>query len=839
MKYFDDTLRLLRDEARNVADGTEEVLSPKRIALEELQQDLSLLRSEAGAAGTAEEQAAREGKIQARQQASEKLSAEIGVLSDQSQRWNSVQRVLRYKQPDPNNQQTFDQLVEILRDRCRRRLAEIAQASAETRLAKRLYKAIGPQSSSTVLHISINLGDARRRWTFIHGDDSAPVENDRTGGYANHFKTISAVAQALGNRVTGLDDRAISQLYDNRLFAPGRFADSGPVARMFAIWNLSVMTVMDRLPRQGLPADTVALLDSRTMYDQVGEVAVFLERLADDEGINLLPKTRAEVRFGDASWNGIKSLGPMVSLSGIGGALRTRPIDGAIVAIFPNSGWAEMPLEKNVPGFVNLFLCKTNVHGIFETGPYSTTYYKKPYFIAVLFDRSAAKDGSTDTGRGLIEAITNSSKLGGNADFTKAALVIFETHYKTLVNFGADRGATISTAMRALSTAAFPKDRTLLCEWGNLSVVFAPSDAKGIKLFNKATLVALNNAPTKDRYQGQGLSLDDPFDHPAAEPMTAHDLRALNEYRLRLLREVRIHQESLEALTGRAQDLEADAEAGRGKAPVSWYFGTLETAAALSRLVYIPLIDVMNDLVTAVVLLLLLAMPFAYALERLLIGTPHIYRQIGWFAVFFLATFALLFTVNPAFKIASTPIIIFLAFAIILLSSLVIFILVRKLQTEVRKMQGLSATVHSADVSRLSTMMAAVNMGISTMRRRPLRTLLTAITVVLLTFTILTFASFGSSWGIWPSYQGAMTGSRLTSSCGTRCGAPSPTGSSRRSAAIWARTPRSCPESGWRGPPSRPRTRTPPGRPWRSCCRTSAPNGSCPWRRPSGWTRPT
>ena len=55
-------------------------------------------------------------------------------------------------------------------------------------------------------------------------------------------------------------------------------------------------------------------------------------------------------------------------------------------------------------------------------------------------------------------------------------------------------------------------------------------------------------------------------------------------------------------------------------------------------------------------------------------------------------------------------------------------------------------------------MMAAVNMGISTMRRRPLRTLLTAITVVLLTFTILTFASFGSSWGIWLTYEGSTSG---------------------------------------------------------------------------------
>jgi len=74
-------------------------------------------------------------------------------------------------------------------------------------------------------------------------------------------------------------------------------------------------------------------------------------------------------------------------------------------------------------------------------------------------------------------------------------------------------------------------------------------------------------------------------------------------------------------------------------------------------------------------------------------------------------------------------------------------------------MQGLATSVHSADVSRLSTMMAAVQMGISTMRRRPLRTLLTAVTVVLLTFTILTFASFGSSWGARRTYEGPMNAS--------------------------------------------------------------------------------
>jgi hypothetical protein len=85
--------------------------------------------------------------------------------------------------------------------------------------------------------------------------------------------------------------------------------------------------------------------------------------------------------------------------------------------------------------------------------------------------------------------------------------------------------------------------------------------------------------------------------------------------------------------------------------------GDLLAAAALARGAYEPITGVLNDLVTAVVLLLLLAMPFAYALERLLVGTPHIYRQIGWFSVFFLLTFVVLYFVNPAFRIASTPVI--------------------------------------------------------------------------------------------------------------------------------------------------------------------------------------
>ncbi|MCK4275521.1 MAG: ABC transporter permease, partial [Phycisphaerae bacterium] len=311
----------------------------------------------------------------------------------------------------------------------------------------------------------------------------------------------------------------------------------------------------------------------------------------------------------------------------------------------------------------------------------------------------------------------------------------------------------VSIAMRAASTAKFRIDRHLICEIDSIVSLYGPYDAKGFKLFNKAGAVLLNN--DKKQYVGKGVSMIDQWEHPVTSAVTAHDLQVLNEGRLDMLRDNRINQESLEVLNSTARDLQEDSQ---GQVTADALHGFLAASAAMARRAYIPLVNVIKDLVTAVVLLLLLAMPFAYSLERLLIGTPHIYRQIGWFAVFFVATFIVLYFVNPAFRLAATPIVIFLAFGIIVLSSLVIFIMTRKLQAEIKKMQGLAATVHSADVSRLSTMMAAVHMGISTMRRRPLRTLLTATTVVLLTFTILTFASFGTSWGTRTTYEETLTG---------------------------------------------------------------------------------
>ncbi len=783
MPRHDRSARFLRDEAAVFDSEVLEELSPMRVDMRKLKdqledaQETKLLKDRAPTVGVDE-------TIRDIQEQIAKLDSQIKVLEKRDLGWNGVIRDIFQETITEESRGRFARLIEEAGKVLARRQGELDQSITLTKQSIAIRDALGEVRNNIVLHVSFNLSDARNKWTFVHGDDTVPFTKntqDKSGNYKAIFLTMHEVRRSWGDRLTNFDDRAISGIYETktRLFAPGMFVDSGAIARLFAIYNLAAMTSMDRLPLQGQPADTLSALNSAVVYKQLRTLVPYLKDLADDKGLDVASKIRVNVRFDESAWSGDKSIGPSVKQAGAGSAMADRPVRDAIVAIVRKVGagpWNGGTFDKVPPGFVFPILTKTDTNGIFEIGPYCIAqqdYYYRPVIFAATFDRTPVgtdEIAESYRTRGIISSVTNERTFQTKVDanLTKAAVNLFKTRTKTFVGHGFTRGALKTIAMRSGSTAKFYADRHLVCEIDNTLALFAPYDAKGLKLFNKAGLVVLNNAPTKREHQGMGISLADEFEHRVTSRLAAHDLRALNSYRLEVLRDSRIKQESLEILNGKAHDLEMDAEGQLSTDPTAEeeltssldkHIADQEASAALSRRAYIPLVGVMNDLVTAVVFLLLLTIPFAYSLERLLIGTPHIYRQIGWFSLFFAITFAVLYVVNPAFKIAATPIIIFLAFSIILLSTLVIFIMVRKLQTEIKKMQGLATTVHSADVSRLSTMMAAVNMGISTMRRRPVRTTLTAVTVVLLTFTILTFASFGSSWDIRTKYEGSMVGS--------------------------------------------------------------------------------
>jgi hypothetical protein len=682
-------------------------------------------------------------------------------LSAQSALRGQLERSLRNREvpADPAIRREFLALLEDMDGLYDRRLDEIDRLAGYARTGVTLDAVMGPGACQIVLHVPLNLGDQSPRWTFIHGEDSCQLfgSQDTTAMYTKVFQAIREVAKAAAasegrraDEALGFESRAVSgaAVQDPRIFAPGLFYHAGGVSGMFGISNLAVMTPLDRRVRDGQPCDTVDRLDGQTMLSALRRIGPFLRTLADSPSMSVAGQVTPVALYNQYRFDSNRKYGGASALTiGASGAMDPAPARGAMVAVWRRGArvWDGAKVEATPPGFQPCFVSQVDANGKYELPPFNRNYHAASVVVAAMFEP-----------RGLIDRISNSDTTFVSGSVTQLNTVLFRCHGVSLAGLGFDRGSVQTQALKAASTAALNADRSLVIENGNLLTVYAWEGTDKIKLVNPAGIVALNNEDPALRMVGKGLYVQ-PFEHWPTAERTAADLYNLNADRLETLKVNRIREISLENLAVEAKELRQKA-AALPEADVAGRTGCLGVSAAFSRAAYNPLLAVLNDLVVAVVILLLLTIPFAYAIERLLVGTPHIYRQIAWFAVLFLITFGVLYMVNPAFRIAATPVVIFLAFTIILLSSLVIVIMLRKLQSEVRRMQGLGATVHSSDVSRLGTMMAAVHMGISTMRRRPIRTLLTAVTVVLLTFTILTFASFSSSWGTRRTYVGPSMG---------------------------------------------------------------------------------
>ncbi len=662
----------------------------------------------------------------------------------------------------------MDRLIADVSQVCRDRRTELLRSRADLQRAKTLWNAMGPNSNQIVLHICMDIGDAHTRWSLLHGDTTAPPSgSDLAGQYDKTvFAAVRAADEELGEEVSHFDARPMASENINQMnIFSGPSIDSSGVARMFGVYNLAARTIMDSNIRQGQPFDTLDHLDLDTLTVQLRETIPFIRSVASAGPERLIPASMGVTAvYHEVGWEDRKNVGPQVVQTSAASAMASHPVAGAVVAQYSDS-WIGNPDAATIAGYVSLPFFYTDQLGFYTVGPLPTSGYTYRPRVAAVFDRPtlvASSDGEGETelqpSRGLIRYVSNEETIWSHAN---AVTTVFQTRSMTFVNYGLPR-LSKTLVMRAISTSAFQTKESLIFEpgGGRTLVVFAPYNAGGLKLFNATGMVVLNNDDTPRGYEGVGIplaSIDDEFTHLVTPRWTAIDLGNLNWSRLNLLRDNEINEDSLWANTSRAHDMLEDTLATEGQVPMAETAANYIFSAAMERRTYPPLKAVMNDLVSAVVFLLLLAMPFAYAMERLIIGTPHIYRQLSGFAIFFLATFLLLYLVNPAFKIASQPIIIFLAFTIILLSTMVIIILIRKLQSEVKRIQGLGATVHSTDVSRISTLGAAVMMGISTMRRRPLRTILTAVTIVLLTFTMLTFASFGSEYGNRKTYKGPLS----------------------------------------------------------------------------------
>ncbi|WP_428938316.1 FtsX-like permease family protein [Fontivita pretiosa] len=223
--------------------------------------------------------------------------------------------------------------------------------------------------------------------------------------------------------------------------------------------------------------------------------------------------------------------------------------------------------------------------------------------------------------------------------------------------------------------------------------------------------------------------------------VTSRDFWRLDELRLSQYRKAGVSSSLLDDLHARSAEQIRLAEAAHAANQGAELIRHANGAWANEARVYSAAQEMARDVIRAAIFLLLLCVPFAFCMERLLIGTPNVYKQIAGICVIFAIMTAVLWSFHPAFKISASPLIIILAFAIIFMSIVVISVVYGKFDTELKRIRSGRGSATIASFARASVLLSAVLLGIANMRRRRFRTALTSITIVLITFAVLCFTS--------------------------------------------------------------------------------------------------
>ena len=533
-----------------------------------------------------------------------------------------------------------------------------------------------------------------------------------------------------------------------KLGAP--LATSAEMAAAWGVPGLTMATLHDVRPRRDTPADTLDRLDRDALRGQFTTLADVVGRAARDEA-----------GFGVPG----------------GFVRRNHRVEGQVLAVAPGSPVPDLPR----PGFLAVMyhgkerkptlnydwrakwalgvrrteIVPTDAEGRYDFDGLDTLGHRDLRYRTIqvydLADGTGEVVACSDNGR--VGADFNSEIDLDRGTIRPLKSQTFECDEFALAGlfdprFLQDLGAVLPRDARR---NAEPQRYHFLLH-AQLMAGFVEPGSRSYFLFRYGQIgnrLALLNVPGPDEPVenadriARGFSVPELNDLGPLSLQAATDFYNLDSRRLDGYREAgvssglldELHAQSGQAIAAAQSALETDdAELFQRSATGAW---------ATEALVYSAAQAMANDVVRAAIFLLLLCVPFAFCLERLVIATPNVYRQIGGGLGIFAAMTLALWAFHPAFRITNSALIIILAFAILFMSGLVIWVVYSRFDTELRKVRSgtTSESTTSNSFARASVIGQAVMLGVANMRRRRFRTFLTAATIVLITFAVLCFTS--------------------------------------------------------------------------------------------------
>jgi hypothetical protein len=252
-------------------------------------------------------------------------------------------------------------------------------------------------------------------------------------------------------------------------------------------------------------------------------------------------------------------------------------------------------------------------------------------------------------------------------------------------------------------------------------------------------LILLNSK--KSRSDGTGYRVENWPIIPATEYRVARDMWSLLQPRITALESHGINNQRIRSLQQEGVEALQQAENALGERRYDRFVEEAKKSWALAIRVYDDVEKTQKDVLFGVLFYVALFVPFAYCVERLLFSFVDIHRRIIAFLVILGLVIAVIYNVHPAFQLTYSPVVVILAFFILGLSVMVALIIMNRFEKEMVELQQRARHIKASEISKTKAFVAAFVLGVSNLRRRPIRTVLTCVTLIILTFTIMSFTT--------------------------------------------------------------------------------------------------
>ena len=224
----------------------------------------------------------------------------------------------------------------------------------------------------------------------------------------------------------------------------------------------------------------------------------------------------------------------------------------------------------------------------------------------------------------------------------------------------------------------------------------------------------------------------------------ACDIWTLLSPRIKNLEDHGIFDEKINQLKNRGMTALATATTSLASMDYETFSSAASESMALANRVYVQVEKTQKDVLFGVLFYIALFVPFAFCMERFLFSFANIYKRIVAFLSILLILIAIIYQVHPAFQLAYSPTVVILAFFILGLSVMVSLIIFFRFEEEMILLQRRASHKRPAEISHWKAFTAAFFLGVSNLRRRRMRTILTCTTLIILTFTIMSFTTVKS-----------------------------------------------------------------------------------------------